>query len=263
MTQQAKNNLVNISIQRVASVDKAANRRTWALIKRAQEPPSSAPSPTLPPVDSPFRPEGDAVTKTAETKPDLIGLTPEQKAYVEKLEKGQKPETPAEPVDLSKAEDYVAEIRKMDLPEATKDYLIKSEGERREDRRIAKQERDARRRSEHIAKAQTDYGLLNKSAEGLGELMMKLEDQCDDATYKQVTGVLKSASAIAKSGEIFKELGDGGDTASGSASEQVEEAAQELRKSDKTLSLAAARQKAAEADPELKKRWQEELSQSR
>lgn len=247
MTQTAKNNLVNLTVQRVSSVDKAANRRTWLLLKRAQDPPETAPAPTPTPVAPPSSPTGEIVTKTAE-KPTLEGLTDEQKAYVDRLEK-------AATVD---DDDFRSAIMKMEVAEPVKQQLIKSEERAREGERIAKAERSARRKNEHATLAKSEFSHLSKSADALGGLMMRLEDDLNDADYTEVKTLLKAANAQLTKGSLFAEHGAGGADAQGRASEQIEKAAVELRKSDPKLSLPAARIQAAQNDPELKARWQEE-----
>lgn len=247
MTQTAKNNLVNLSVQRVASVDKAANRRTWLLLKRAQDPPSTAPASPPTPIDPPSSPTGENVNKTAE-KPTLEGLTDEQKAYVNRLEKAATDDD----------DDYRAAIMKMEVAEPVKQQLIKSEERAREGERIAKAERSARRKGEHTALAKSEFSHLSKSADALGGLMMRLEDDLAEADYAEVRTLLKAANAQLTKGSLFVEHGAGGGDAQGSASEQIEKAAVELRKSDPKMSLPQARIQAAQNDPELKARWQEE-----
>lgn len=258
MTQTAKNNLVNISIQRVASVDKGANRRTFALLKRSQEPPGSPASTPLDPPSTPAPPKGGSpVTNVAKNqKPDLTGMNAEQKAYVETLEKSAA--TP-QVVTVSEEDDYETAISKMQVPEPVKQQLIKSEKRAREGERIAKAERDARRKNEHVALAKSDYAHLSKSADALGGLMLRLEDDLDEADYKEVQTLLKAANVQLEKGDLFAEHGDGGeDTEAGGAYADLQKKASELRKNDTTLSKHQAMVEATKQNPELAKRYKAE-----
>lgn len=260
MTQAAKNNLVNISISRVASVDKGANGRVFAVLKRAAPP--ASPPPPVDPTPAPPQPQGGPVTKTAD-KPALDGMSAEQKAYVDRLEKNQKPETPAGPVDLSEVEDYEAEIRKMDVSEATKTFLVKQEKRNRENDALLKSERNLRRTTEHVAVAKRDYPNISKNADALGGLMLRLEDRLEKADYDEVTKLFRASNEQLAKGELFAELGDGGEVESSSATVEIDKRAAELRKADPKLSVAKSRQQAADADPALKKKWAKEQSQGR
>lgn len=258
MTQQAKNKLVDISIHRVASVDKAANKRTFAILKRAQEPPAPVDPPTTtPPVDPNPSSKGDPVTKTAENpqKPSLEGLNAEQKAYVGSLEK--RADTPQVAV-IGEDDDYEAAIMKMDVSDPVKQQLIKSEKRAREADKVAKQERDTRLEREHVAKAQTDYARLGKSADTIGGLLFRIEKSVSADDFKQVQELLKGADAQLKAADIFVVKGEDGDGGEEDAYGELKKVAAEIRKADTTLTQAQAMVKAKEQRPELAKRYQEE-----
>lgn len=120
--------------------------------------------------------------------------------------------------------------------------------------KLAKAEKEARLAKEFIQKAST-YDGLNIKAEEFGPVLKAASEAMDAETFSKLDEVLKSASETAKSGELFKEVGDNGEGTMGSAWQEVEKKAAELRKEDTSLSKEAAETRVLEENPDLYARY--------
>jgi|GEM_PF-2976992 len=185
---------------------------------------------------------------------------------VEALKGADVPESVVKEVEeaLAKAAEK-AELEKADLPPAVKAALQKAEDDRRESarkaeeaERIAKEERDTRLNKEFIAKAEEFKGLTVKSEE-FGPVLKSASEKLEKDEYEALETVLKAADEQIVRGELFKEAGASGSHTPSGAFEEATKKAEEIRKSDSSLTAEQALEKAFEADPALQERYLAEV----
>ncbi|PWK07505.1 hypothetical protein [Tumebacillus permanentifrigoris] len=114
---------------------------------------------------------------------------------------------------------------------------------------IAKAERDARLTETFINKA-AGYRALPVKAEDFGPVLKALAEKAPDE-YKILDELLKSVDAAMADSDLFKEIGKGAGGGSNDVMKRVELAAEELRKSEPTLTKEQAFSKALQNNPEL------------
>lgn len=114
---------------------------------------------------------------------------------------------------------------------------------------LAKLEREERLTKEYVAKA-TEFTSLGVVPEELGPVLKAIAAVSPEQ-YTKLETTLKSAStAIAKS-PLLKEVGAGGQGESSSAWNKIEKKAEEVRKSNSSLTKEQAQAKVMKEEPEL------------
>lgn len=232
--------------------------------------------------------------KRETTAPEGGSMTPEEKAALDKAQADQKTladnlakaeaERDQVKADLAKAQADIAEIKKAagieEKPEpidkselspamrahvekmeadaaALADRVAKAEKEAEEDRKIAKAEREATALRSFVSKAEKDYPSLPVKADEFGPVLKAASETLPSEQFAELERVLKAGNEAMAS--VFKEQGRSreGDTAD-SAEAEVTQKAEELCKSDSTLSIAGAKQKVLKADTDLAARFHAE-----
>jgi hypothetical protein len=157
-----------------------------------------------------------------------------------------------------------AEIEKADLPPGVKAALEKAEDDRKEAarkaeeaERIAKEERDTRLTKEFVAKAE-GYKGLTVEAEKFGPILKSVSEKLTKEEADELERVLKAADEQIVKGELFKEAGGHGPAPSDAFAEATQKA-EELRKSDSSLTKEQALEKAFDGDPDLQSRYLAEM----
>lgn len=179
----------------------------------------------------------DALKKAEEDKASV------QKALDELKEEVQKAAKPAEDILKSVPE----EVRKMVEDAKAEAQAAVKKSQDLEDR-MAKRD--------FIAKAATLEGLPT-DADTFGPVLKNISSAVPE-DYKILIDVLEKAANTIKESDLFKTIGsdvDGGATSD--VTKRVETLAQELKKSDSSLTIEQARLKVLEADPNLYKQYRE------
>jgi hypothetical protein len=163
-------------------------------------------------------------------------------AKVEALTKAAKPEDPLT-VALAKADPTIRAV------------IEKQQQEIQEATALAKAEREARLEREFLAKAE-NLRMISESPTELAGTLRKLYDADPDVAAK-VEGLLKTADTQIAKGNLFTELGAGG--AEITISKSVEGRAEQLMKTEPTLSREQAIARVYADDPTL---YEQELKEA-
>lgn len=161
-------------------------------------------------------------------------------------------EAPDEPDELAKA---VGELP-APLRKAWADTQVRLENAEK----VAKAERDARLGREYVEKARAFPGLVVK-AESLGPILRAV-DEGEALTKEQgaeLDRVLRAASNLAHDSKAFERIGGVGQDAT-DAWAGIEKAADEILLREPTLDRPTAVTKAMDANPELARRYTQEVS---
>ncbi len=165
---------------------------------------------------------------------------------VEELEKkGQPGKSEESPEDILKG-----------MPEAVRKMVEEARKEAKEAQEIAKAERETRLKQEYVAKAR-QLPALGIKPEEFGLVLKAVAEACPNE-YPKIEAVLKAANTAIEKGELFKTYGSGGE-GSGSAWEEVQKKAEQICKSDSSISKEAAIAKVFREEPELYNRYKMEL----
>lgn len=168
------------------------------------------------------------------------------------------------PPQFKKDEPDPDEIFKDASPEM-RAYLQKIQADREADREIAKADRERvqkmeqeKEEGEYIAKARADH---LADPEEIGKAMRRLDKGAPkEGDFEKVQKAYQAVIAQASTAELFKQRGSGMGGGSGSALAEATQKAQELRKSNPSLSMSAARAKVWETNPDLAEKYREEAS---
>lgn len=112
---------------------------------------------------------------------------------------------------------------------------------------IAKAERDERLRRDYIAKAE-GYTMLSTDADQFGAILKSVDENLDAETATALREVLDRAQGALDAAKLFGELGS---SQVAKTSGRLDAAAQEIRKSDPSLTHEQAVAKALDNDPAL------------
>jgi hypothetical protein len=151
-----------------------------------------------------------------------------------------------------------AELEKADLSPAAKAALKKAEdataaAQKKADEAIAKAdaERDARLDKEFVAKAEA-FDSLPTKADDLGPILKEASEKLPKESYEALETLLKATNEGIEKGELFSTAGADGVTEPGAdAFAQLKQKAEEIRKSDSSLTPEQALEKAGDENPEL------------
>jgi hypothetical protein len=258
------NRLTDLNVEYVSLVDRAAVRNA----------------------DNPTEPQRFLVWKAERGDPDPTGgtMTEAEIAALAKAEKDasdaqaalakaetEKAELATRVEALEKAakpEDKPAPLNKADLPEpvrlalekaeadtaAANARIEKAEKQAEEDRALAKAERDTRLTREFVAKAQT-FTSLSVDAEKFGPILKSASEKLTKEEVEELDRVLKAADAQLATSNLLKSAGVGGDAQPRDGEQDLTQKAEELRKSDPSLTKFQAMQRAMRENPEAQARY--------
>lgn len=273
--------LVDLEIEAVAGVDKAANGRRFLVIKRADNEPKPS---LLERIAALFKQEygvdpnevtveeADALLeKGAEPKDDEeekgVGDMPDFEELLKSAPKELQDAVAAalaqKDAEIETLQKQVAggepqqdEINKADLPEPVRKRLEDLEKRAAEAERIAKAEQEARVRAEIRKRAETysNAGPVDEIAE-----MIYKAYEVSQEYGEQVESVLKTAHERVAEGTLFKELGSGGGDVAATTWGKVEKLADEIQKANPSLTRPEAIAKAFELNPDLEREYAEEV----
>lgn len=171
-----------------------------------------------------------------------------------KADGGTKPE----PAKIDKA-DLAPEVRELvekaerDAAKAEKDAATAAERAEKAET-LAKAERDQRVEKEFIAKAETEFPHLGDSNE-LGPRLKRMSETLSKEDYDAHLATLKASNEQIAKGNLFAELGAGGDGRPGNSAgtqdaDKLAKAAAEIRKADSSLTQYEAMKLALSQDRE-------------
>lgn len=114
---------------------------------------------------------------------------------------------------------------------------------------IAKAEKEARITKEYVAKA-AQFTHLGINAEELGPVLKSLAEVNPEG-YAKLEATLKAANTAIEKSALFQEVGKSGSGTTGGAWEKIEKKAEEIRKSDPSLTQEQAVAKVMREEPAL------------
>jgi hypothetical protein len=192
--------------------------------------------------------EHDAAIKKAEEERDAaIAKADPKKAPVKGDGDGDDDEpelSKAAQERLKKAEDEVAELRKS----------------AEESQTIAKDERDRRVTAEFITKAEA-YSSLPIQATEFGPVLKRAAEKLEKSDFEALEQLLTAANEQVAKGALFAQLGSdvGGSAVPAGAYAEVQQKADQLRKSDGKLSKGEAEARVMSENPDLQARYLAEM----
>ena len=146
--------------------------------------------------------------------------------------------------DVAKGENVAELVKSNPIVQA---LISKAEARATEAETIAKAERDERLRRDYIAKAE-GFKHLPNDADTLGRLLRAVDEKLNPADAEELGKILKAADGALESAKLFDELGS---TSIVKGSASLESAAEEIRKTDPSLTREQAIAKALENNPAL------------
>lgn len=126
--------------------------------------------------------------------------------------------------------------------------------------KIAKEERDRRVTAEYIAKAE-GFGSLTIDPPKFGPVLKRAAEKLDKEDYEAIEQLLTATNEQVAKGELFKQFGSdpGGRAVPEGAYAEVQQKAEELRKSDTKLSKGEAEARIMRENPDLQARYLAEM----
>jgi len=220
------NELTELDVLEVSSVDAPANLRKFALFKKRDHQP-------------------DSMEESVEEE----NKTPEVEAVDKAVEEVEQVEERTEEVEaLAKAQEEKEAVEK-ELAAVAKELA--------EARAILMKQQDEKITAEYVAKARDEFSAVSDDSEDLGDLLKKL-NAADEDLAKRVEDLLakceenlSAKDAAIEGGELLAEVGQAGEPEEVSAYDQIKKEASKLREIDPSLSDAQARAKVLEMKPDL------------
>lgn len=125
---------------------------------------------------------------------------------------------------------------------------------------IAKEERDRRVTAEFITKAE-GYGSLSVKPTEFGPVLKRIAEKVDKADFDVLEQLLGATNEQVSKGALFRELGSsvGGQAVPEGAYAEIQQKAEQLRKSDSKLSKGEAEARAMSENPDLQARYLAEM----
>lgn len=167
------------------------------------------------------------ITKGADGTWDLSALPAEQRPAFEAVIKSQEADATALRAELKKAADEA---------EASKAQLATLEAERE--------------RAAAIAKAAEFRDLPGANPDDMGPILVKIKKALEAAEYEKLTGILKASANVIRKSAVFSEIG-AGDGSPTTARAELARKADELRKSEPSLTPQQARARVIKSDSGL------------
>jgi len=124
---------------------------------------------------------------------------------------------------------------------------------------LAKEERDRRLDREYLAKAES-FKFLGADTGELAPLLKSANATLGSEQYEKLEGILRAADEQIRQGDLFKQMGtDQGGGEPTDALMEVTRKAEELRKSDDSLSMEKAMERVMTEDKALQQRYLAEV----
>lgn len=221
--------IINMKIEEVSAVDKAATKKKFLLIKRDTE--------------GGIIEEPDKGGENMDELKDLLAKIDDEELRAKIEEEIEKLES-AEEGDEEGKEDV---IDKSELPEELRKRFDDMEAAVKEAQDLAKREREKRLEVEFNKKAK-EYSNVGE-VEKIASILMKVSES-DEELASDIEEILKSAEERLTNSELFLEKGDGGNDAT-NAEEVIEKKTKELMKADTGLTYAKAQRQVLRENPDL------------
>ena len=208
-----------------------------------------------------------ALAKAEADRDEAIAKAEAAEAELEKARKkaGETGELDADG-EPKKDRNAAGEFTKSELPEAARVAFEKQEVEMADLKKsaqeatdLAKAEQDRRVTAEFITKAE-DFKALPITAADFGPVLKEASEKLSKESYEAIEKALTAADEQISRGELFKAQGrDGSVAKAGSAYAEAQQKAEELRKSDTTLTKEQALVRVFKADSDLQARYAGEI----
>jgi len=222
----------------------------------------------MPPTDD-LQAQLDASQEEAET---LKGEKEELEGRLAKAEEEASQKKPASKTkDGGKEDGETGESRKSEIDKSQLDPAVRAALEKAEAdtaaaaakaataEALAKTERDRRLDKEFFDKAE-GYHFLGADTGELGPLLKSANETLSKEDYERLEGILSAANEQIRQGDLFKQMGtDDQHGEPGDALQEVTRKAEELRKSDSSLSMEKAMERVMEGDKALQQRYLAEV----
>ncbi|WHH58301.1 hypothetical protein [Petroclostridium sp. X23] len=189
---------------------------------------------------------------------DVTKLSPEAQAYIASLEKRATDAEAAQAAAETAKQTAEVELQKMKDEHPTEDDIFKGMSPAARKMMEDMQKRlDASEAAEYVTKAK-DFEPLGVKADEFGPVLKAIAKACPEQ-YAKVEEALKSAAAMTKTGEVFKEYGGAGSGgAGGTAVEKINKRVEEIAKRD-GISVHKAWEKIETEDPALLAEYRKEM----
>jgi len=271
MSEEPKSRLLDLEVEEVSFVDRAANRRRFLLLKRDEMSKEEILKVAL---EADLENESEIESFITEHEVDdeageaIRAMARLLTSYADGIDdKVMKNLGPALGFESIKEDPPVDDNKKPDTrdlpPEARKqiEALWKKAEETSQERddlaeRIASIEEE-RKVMTFVKKAST-FGNLPIAAEELGPILKEMSEGISEDSATKIEELLASLDKAIRSGDLFSEMGSAGINNAGSALASVQAKAAEIKKSDPTVNDAEALKRVMSSDPELAKRYSEE-----
>jgi len=251
--------LVDIAINEVSLVDKAANRKRFLIVKRAAEGGETTMNEAMLDEVREILKSGKKIStanmdKLKNVHASLSQFIGDNGIDDDGDDDAAEPAGSAGGKQKGGSQMEAKEIQKMlddqkiAIEKAANEQLAALQKKLDDAEGIAKAERDSRLTSEYIAKAVVLDCLVIK-AEEFGPVLKGVFEKAPEE-FAKVMAVLTAANEAIKKGGIFKVVGGDGSATNG-AQGQIDAKAAELRKSDSSLSKEQAVRKVLKENPEL------------
>ena len=252
--------LVDMSIDEVSLVDKAANLKRFLVVKRAAE---GGDNMNILEEIAELQKAGKKISGANLDK--LKGLHQQLGSFIDNANGADDDDGGAggdvgigdNNVGVNKSMDEVTLQKKLDAIEKAYEEKLTALTKRAEDaENIAKAERDSRVLKEYIAKA-ADLASLPIEAAEFGGVLKALAEKAPDE-FAKLMPVLTSANEIAKKGALFAEYGTRS-TQSSDITKRMDVEVDKVCKAEPNLTKEQAVRKVLKANPELYRQYVAEL----
>lgn len=214
-----------------------------------------------------------AVAKAEQERDEAIAKATKAAADLEAAQKAAKKPPAPDGEDTNPEDGDMDDLNKADLPPAVRAALEKAEkvaeariakaeadaaaatAEAAESNKLAKAERDARLEREFITKAHAEFPHVPGDLDALGREMKRASETLSKEDYEAYETRLRAANDQIEKGDLFAELGRGGQPEARDGDDTFARKAEEIRKADPSLSNYEALRQAASADREAAARY--------
>lgn len=145
------------------------------------------------------------------------------------------------------------EVNKAELPEEVRIQMEKMQEELTDAKKMAKEERQARRKAELTKRAESLKSV--GEVDDIVEVLLAL-DESDSEVFEKVETLLESAAGRLEEADLFKEKGDSGSDIT-SAGDELNKKAEKLMEGDADMTFEKAFAKAAKRNPALYRDYKE------
>lgn len=288
--------LIDIEVDEVSLVDKAANKRKF-LLKKAETPNVEELSMNEEILKAANEVELDNESDVTEAvkKAELSEKGTEAAKFVLQILKAANEDLPKEfyaelvtlaggelpvkevevekivEVEKKSDEDKLADLEKkaksIELSDEDRETLVKSLAEAKVAKELAEtiqkdlqKEKDLRKEAEFVQTAEKEFSNLPTEATKLGVILKKASEALGDEDYQEIHRLLKAADEAVASRKDFENVGNSMTTGSGAYEKMVTAAKELISKSDKDMTLSEAITKVAVQNPSLYEEYRQEVN---